>query len=144
MIVNKVGSDHHVELLREAIEPLGVPVVGALRRDDRVAAPERHLGLVPAVEREARTRGAIDALGEAVLAHVDLDGVLALARGRRRRSTWSRARGPPASGRVSAALLRVPRPPRSRSPAGPRSPFTTRRTSSCCAPPARRSRRSIR
>ena len=80
VIVNKVGSDHHVELLREAIEPLGVPVVGALRRDDRVAAPERHLGLVPAVEREARTRWAIEALGEAVHAHVDLDGVLALAR----------------------------------------------------------------
>jgi cobyrinic acid a,c-diamide synthase len=80
VIVNKVGSDHHVELLREAIEPLGVPVVGALRRDDRVAAPERHLGLVPAVEREARTLGAIAALGEAVLARVDLDGVVALAR----------------------------------------------------------------
>jgi cobyrinic acid a,c-diamide synthase len=80
VIVNKVGSDHHVELLREAIEPLGVPVVGALRRDDRVAAPERHLGLVPAVEREARTLRAIEALGEAILARVDLDGVVALAR----------------------------------------------------------------
>ena len=80
VIVNKVGSDHHVELLREAITPLGVPVVGALRRDDRVAAPERHLGLVPAAEREQRTRGAIDALGDAVLAHVDLDRVVALAR----------------------------------------------------------------
>ncbi|MFP5362272.1 MAG: cobyrinate a,c-diamide synthase [Thermoleophilia bacterium] len=80
VIVNKVGSDHHVELLREAIEALGVPVVGALRRDDRVAAPERHLGLVPAVEHEPRTRNAIAALGEAVLAHVDLDRVVALAR----------------------------------------------------------------
>jgi cobyrinic acid a,c-diamide synthase len=80
VIVNKVGSDHHVELLREAIEPLGVPVVGALRRDERVAAPERHLGLVPAIEREERTRGAVEALRAAVCAHVDLDGVLALAR----------------------------------------------------------------
>ena len=80
VIVNKVGSDHHERLLREAIEPLGVPVVGALRRDDRVAAPERHLGLVPAGEREAHTRVAIDALGEAVRARVDLDAVLALAR----------------------------------------------------------------
>ncbi len=80
VIVNKVGSDHHVELLREAIEQLGVPVVGALRRDERMAAPERHLGLVPAIEREPRTRGAIDALSEAVLAHVDLDGIVALAR----------------------------------------------------------------
>jgi cobyrinic acid a,c-diamide synthase len=80
VIVNKVGSDHHVELLREAIEPLGVPVVGALRRDDRVAAPERHLGLVPAGEREARTGAAIEALREAVLARVDLDAIVALAR----------------------------------------------------------------
>ena len=80
VIVNKVGSDHHVELLREAIEALGVPLVGALRRDDRMAAPERHLGLVPAVEHEARTREAIDALGEAVGGHVELDAVLALAR----------------------------------------------------------------
>ena len=80
VIVNKVGSDHHVELLREAIEQLGVPVVGALRRDERMAAPERHLGLVPAIEREPRTRGAIDALSAAVLSHVDLDGVVALAR----------------------------------------------------------------
>ncbi len=80
VIVNKVGSDHHVQLLREAIEPLGVPVVGALRRDDRVAAPERHLGLVPAGEREARTATAIEALGEAVRERVDLDAILALAR----------------------------------------------------------------
>lgn len=80
VIVNKVGSDHHELLLREAIEPLGVPVVGALRRDDRVVAPERHLGLVPAGEREVRTRCAIEALGEAVRARVDLDAVLALAR----------------------------------------------------------------
>lgn len=80
VIVNKVGSDHHVELLREAIEPLGVPVVGALRRDDRVAAPERHLGLVPAVERERRTRDAVGALREAVLARIDVDAVVTLAR----------------------------------------------------------------
>ena len=80
VIVNKVGSDHHVELLRAAIEALGVPVVGALRRDDRVVAPERHLGLVPAGERAARTRDAIGALREAVQARVDLDGVVALAR----------------------------------------------------------------
>jgi cobyrinic acid a,c-diamide synthase len=81
VLLNKVGSDHHEQLLREAIEPLGVPVVGALRRDERVAAPERHLGLVPALERETRTRAAIAALGEAAATHVDLDAVLALAGG---------------------------------------------------------------
>jgi cobyrinic acid a,c-diamide synthase len=98
VIVNKVGSDHHVELLREAIEPLGVPVVGALRRDARVAAPERHLGLVPAGEREARTGAAIEALREAVLARVDLDGILALARS-----------APPLAGEAWSPLASEPR-----------------------------------
>ena len=64
VVLNRVGSDHHEQLLREAIEPLGVPVLGALRRDERVVAPERHLGLVPAGERErARARGARHARG---------------------------------------------------------------------------------
>jgi cobyrinic acid a,c-diamide synthase len=80
VVFNRVGSDHHEQLLREAVEPLGVPVVGALRRDERVTAPERHLGLVPAVEREARTRDALAALASAVEAHVDLDEVARLAR----------------------------------------------------------------
>ena len=120
VIVNKVGSDHHVELLRDAIEPLGVPVVGALRRDDRVAAPERHLGLVPAVERERRTRGAIDALREAVLAHVDLDRVVALARSAPalRAEAWSpgveaRATGrrPGSPGSSSGEVLASASPP---------------------------------
>jgi cobyrinic acid a,c-diamide synthase len=80
VIFNKVGSDHHEELLRDALAPIGVPVLGALRRDERVAAPERHLGLVPAGEREARTRAALAALADAAERHIDLDRVLALAR----------------------------------------------------------------
>jgi len=110
VIVNKVGSDHHVELLREAIEPLGVPVVGALRRDDRVAAPERHLGLVPAVEHEARTRRAIAALGEAVRTRVDLDGVVALARSAPALGgeTWSPVDAGPAGPGATIAIARGP------------------------------------
>ena len=80
VIFNRVGSDTHEALLREALEPLGVPVLGALRRDDRVTAPERHLGLVPAGEREGRTREALATLAAATERYVDLDGVLALAR----------------------------------------------------------------
>jgi cobyrinic acid a,c-diamide synthase len=80
VIFNRVGSDTHELLLREAVEPLGVRVVGALRRDERVTAPERHLGLVPAVEREQRTSVALATLAESVERNVDLDAVLRLAR----------------------------------------------------------------
>jgi cobyrinic acid a,c-diamide synthase len=79
VIFNRVGSEHHEALLREALDPLGVPVLGALRRDERVATPERHLGLVPAGEREGRARAALAALAAAVGERVDLDAVLALA-----------------------------------------------------------------
>jgi cobyrinic acid a,c-diamide synthase len=80
VIYNKVGSDHHEELLREATAPLGIPVLGAVRRDERVVAPERHLGLVPADEREARARDALDALAAAAARCTDLAAVERLAR----------------------------------------------------------------
>jgi cobyrinic acid a,c-diamide synthase len=81
VIFNRVGSDHHELLLREAVEPLGIPVLGALRRDERVAAPERHLGLVPAGEREPRTRAALDTLADAVARYCDVEALERLARG---------------------------------------------------------------
>jgi cobyrinic acid a,c-diamide synthase len=80
VIFNKVGSDTHEELLREALESSGLPVLGALRRDARVVTPERHLGLIPVAEREPAARAALDALAEAMAAHADLDAILGLAR----------------------------------------------------------------
>ena len=79
VIFNQVGSDHHEQLLREAVEPLGIPVLGALRRDDRIRAPERHLGLVPAGERVQRTRTALDTLAAALARYTDLEAIERLA-----------------------------------------------------------------
>ncbi len=81
VIFNRVGSDHHEQLLREAVEPLGVPVLGALRRDERIVTPERHLGLVPAGEREAGAREALAALAEAMGRYADVEGIERIARG---------------------------------------------------------------
>jgi cobyrinic acid a,c-diamide synthase len=81
VIFNQVGSDHHEQLLREAVEPLGIPVLGALRRDERIRAPERHLGLVPAGERVQRTRAALDELADALARYTDLEAIERLARG---------------------------------------------------------------
>jgi cobyrinic acid a,c-diamide synthase len=80
VIFNKVGSDTHEQLLREALADSGLPVLGALRRDERVVTPERHLGLIPVAEREASARMALDALAGAMASHADLDAVLRLAR----------------------------------------------------------------
>jgi cobyrinic acid a,c-diamide synthase len=85
VILNRVGSPRHEAALRAALAGPGpgrpaVPVLGALRRDDTVAVPSRHLGLVPAAERSAAATRAVERLAALVAAGVDLDAVLALAR----------------------------------------------------------------
>ena len=50
LILNRVGSDRHESLLREALAPLAIPILGVLPRQPDLALPERHLGLVQAGE----------------------------------------------------------------------------------------------
>lgn len=80
VVLNRVGSDRHEEILRTALGDLGMPVLGALRRDDAVSAPSRHLGLVPAAERAAAAVSTVDNLGTAIAASLDLAAVVAIAR----------------------------------------------------------------
>jgi cobyrinic acid a,c-diamide synthase len=103
VVLNRVGSARHRRLAGEAIEALGIPVVGSLPRLEAMALPERHLGLVQAVETddlEAR----LDRIAEAVAAHVDLPALRALARPMR----FGEARGgvvalPPPGQRIAVA-----------------------------------------
>ncbi|WP_042401788.1 cobyrinate a,c-diamide synthase [Streptacidiphilus carbonis] len=81
VILNRVASDRHEDLLRDALESAGgVPVLGAVRRSAEVVTPSRHLGLIPAVERDAEALNAVRDMGELVRAGVDLEALLALAR----------------------------------------------------------------
>ncbi|MUG94946.1 cobyrinate a,c-diamide synthase [Scytonema sp. UIC 10036] len=50
VILNRVGSDRHLDLLKNALEPLQLPILGVLRREDNITIPDRHLGLVPTAE----------------------------------------------------------------------------------------------
>ncbi|MEV6616905.1 cobyrinate a,c-diamide synthase [Streptomyces sp. NPDC051051] len=81
VILNKVASDRHEALLREALESVGVPVLGALRRAATVETPSRHLGLVPVAERGAQAVEAVAAMAAQVSAGCDLEALAALARG---------------------------------------------------------------
>ncbi|WP_223837911.1 cobyrinate a,c-diamide synthase [Streptomyces venezuelae] len=80
VILNKVGSDRHEAMLREALEEAGMPVLGVLRRAPQVATPSRHLGLIPVAERRADAVAAVAALAEQVRAGCDLEALMALAR----------------------------------------------------------------
>jgi cobyrinic acid a,c-diamide synthase len=78
VIVNSVGSERHRRLVVDAIEAMGIPVLGTLPRNDRVALPERHLGLVQAGETEA-LEARLEAIADFVETHVDCARVLELA-----------------------------------------------------------------
>ncbi|MFF7870118.1 cobyrinate a,c-diamide synthase [Streptomyces qaidamensis] len=80
VILNKVASDRHEELLREALEQAGVPVLGVLRRVPQVDTPSRHLGLVPVAERQAAAVEAVAAMAAQVSEGCDLDALAGLAR----------------------------------------------------------------
>jgi cobyrinic acid a,c-diamide synthase len=80
VILNKVASDRHEELLREALEQAGVPVLGVLRRAAQVSTPSRHLGLVPVAERQGAAVEAVAAMAAQVSEGCDLDALAGLAR----------------------------------------------------------------
>ncbi|MFR9676611.1 cobyrinate a,c-diamide synthase [Streptomyces sp. TR02-1] len=80
VVLNRVGSDRHEALLREALDHAGVPVLGALRRSDAVGTPSRHLGLVPVAERHRDATDSVAAMAAQVREGCDLDALLALAR----------------------------------------------------------------
>ncbi len=50
LILNRVGSDRHLSLLKNALKSISLPVLGVLRRHQNITIPDRHLGLVPTEE----------------------------------------------------------------------------------------------
>jgi cobyrinic acid a,c-diamide synthase len=77
VVLNRVGSERHRRLCSEAVEALGLPVLGSLPRETAVELPERHLGLVQAEETD-NLRRRLDALADFVERHVDLDRLIDL------------------------------------------------------------------
>lgn len=79
VIVNRCGSAGHYAIVKKAIEQMcGIPVVGWLKRDEDMSIPERHLGLVPAIER-GELEPLFQRAADVLLEGTDLDLLLELA-----------------------------------------------------------------
>jgi cobyrinic acid a,c-diamide synthase len=80
VILNRIASERHYEMLRDAIEAsCKTRILGWLPLEPTIAIPERHLGLHGATERAAdEQESAIDALASLAEKHLDLDGLLDL------------------------------------------------------------------
>ena len=79
VVLNQAGSDRNTAEIIGSLEQTGLPVLGVMPRDVRLSTPSRHLGLVPAAERDGSIR-MIEQLGEQVARHLDLDAILEVAR----------------------------------------------------------------
>ena len=79
VILNRVGSAGHETLLRDALAPSGLPVLGVLMRDDRLVWRDRHLGLIPVAERGMEVAASIETLAGLVAECCDLAAIAALA-----------------------------------------------------------------
>ena len=77
VILNRLGSDNHQDMIQKALAGLGIPVLGAVRRNELLTMPERHLGLLPVEENKEQQ--VVDAMGEAMGRQINLAGLMQLA-----------------------------------------------------------------
>lgn len=75
VVLNRVASPRHEDLVRRALNDAGIAVFGALPRHAEISLPKRHLGLVQA-EEQAEIGKLIDEAARFVGERVDLDAVL--------------------------------------------------------------------
>lgn len=101
VILNRVASPRHESLLRKGLESIDMPVLGALPRRTDLALPERHLGLVQAMEHPDLERAVVD-YAAFLRAHVDLAALRAAALARPPASRPSHLPPPPAQ-RIAVA-----------------------------------------
>ena len=78
VVLNRVASPRHEDLVHRAITGAGITVLGALPRHAPIAMPERHLGLVQA-EEQTRLGDLIMEAARLVTERIDLDALLRLA-----------------------------------------------------------------
>lgn len=107
VVLNRVGGNGHASLLKEALAPLGTPVLGWLRADEQLAWRERHLGLVPVAEHPEAVRRSLGALATVVASSLDLDAIARLAAQAPELRVGPAPRAAPA-GRAAVALCSGP------------------------------------
>lgn len=79
IILNRIGSERHLRLVREAVEAYcNVPVVGYIRKNAKLELPSRHLGLVPTVEGGVLPEK-IKGLADEIRAGIDFARIMRIA-----------------------------------------------------------------
>lgn len=80
VICNRVGSERHAAWVTQAVDAIGLPVLGCLPKTPDLYIPERHLGLHTAVERKAEVAAFLERASTLVALHIDVAEVWRIAR----------------------------------------------------------------
>ncbi|MBL4892155.1 MAG: cobyrinate a,c-diamide synthase [Rhizobiaceae bacterium] len=102
VILNKVGSVRHEKLLRDALDGIGVSVVGVIPRNKDLHMPERHLGLVQASELD-EFEPFCEKAAQIIAENCDLDALLQIGEGVRNPQDRSPSWIPPLGQRIAIA-----------------------------------------
>lgn len=78
VILNRVASPRHDRLCREGMAQHGIKVFGALPKRGDLTLPERHLGLIQAIEHPDLEQ-AITSYADFLEEHIDLDAIIGAA-----------------------------------------------------------------
>jgi cobyrinic acid a,c-diamide synthase len=79
VILNRVASVRHADMLRKALAPSDVIILGTVPRDTSLVLPSRHLGLVQASEHKDLA-AFLKCAAANVAAHIDMETLVALAK----------------------------------------------------------------
>ena len=77
VILNRVGSTSHEKMIVDALNKINIKSFGAIRRDDKIILPSRHLGLVQATENNFAD--ILEKISEEIAAQINLDEILNIA-----------------------------------------------------------------
>ncbi|ORB14100.1 cobyrinate a,c-diamide synthase [Mycobacterium noviomagense] len=91
VVLNRVGSPRHEQVLRQACGHAGITVLGAIPRTDQIEVPTRYLGLVTAAEYGRRAHQAVEAMTALIARHVDVAAVAVAAASRVADPPWDPA-----------------------------------------------------
>ena len=77
VILNRIGSDSHEKMIVDALNKINIKSFGAIRRDDEIILPSRHLGLVQATENNFAE--ILDKISKKISAQINLEEILNIA-----------------------------------------------------------------